>query len=1036
MNNNDHSSQDNSGADLSHDLADLFDNFAESPSEDAPSPANLEDELNSLFQDAPDIFTGEPVPDGQTGITLEPPGIETAGEPLFELDNLFAAYDEPERVAADHPLIYFDSIDHLEEFINQPSSAAQVDWQALETLIHAPASQATDSLQQNRGATQAKTGQVFATEDIDDFEDLEALLEQTDQSMGGPLTVGGTNATPQLPNRPQKAKVFEQTMRIPIKQLDNLGNLIGELVVNRNSLEQDQKKLRQFLNSLGEQTQKLNDIRMRMQDLYERSLLEASLLTSRGYQQPSGDRQSAGFFAASGANRNVPASNAQPDYDPLEMDQFSEFHLISQEMIELIVRVQESSSDIEFVVDDTEQVSRNFRQVSTQLQEGLTNSRMVPFAQAADRLVRPVREISTTLKKKASLSVEGRDTLIDKMILEQLYDPLTHLINNAITHGIERPEIREANGKPAAGSISLNAFVQGNQIVIAIADDGAGIDAETLGQKAIKKGLITAEELSQLPEYEVYDFIFHPGFSTKDQADDFAGRGVGLDVVRTAMASLRGTITIDTTVGQGTTFTIRLPLTLNICKALCCVDHYAQIALPMDCVEDVQDIGPDQIEEEGETTYITWQGERLPIYPLRDLLIYERRLRTNPVYRSVGDEDRESIVILRSAGNLLAVQIDQVLGEQEIVIKQIQGPFPKPAGIAGATVLGDGSVMPVVDIIELLDIAAQGHTRTRQRSWQQTSAPTERITMTRAELMVLIVDDSITVRELLSMSFAKAGYRVEQARDGQEAWEKLRGGLPCDLVFSDIDMPRMDGLELLSRIQEDPVLSDIPVAMLTSRGSDRHQQMAAEYGASAYFTKPYIEEALLEAARKMLIGEVLLAGSVRQSSPEVDTEQSSQFPVAITPDKESIPSAPASIPLSHVQRQPKALIIDDSVTVRELFAVTFQEAGYLVEKARDGRDALEKLLENADYDVIFCDIEMPRVEGLEFLDYVSQNEQLRKIPIAMLTSRGSERHRKLAAERGAKAFFTKPYVEAQLLQAANRLISGEVLLSEDGTILL
>jgi chemosensory pili system protein ChpA (sensor histidine kinase/response regulator) len=209
----------------------------------------------------------------------------------------------------------------------------------------------------------------------------------------------------------------------------------------------------------------------------------------------------------------------------------------------------------------------------------------------------------------------------------------------------------------------------------------------------------------------------------------------------------------------------------------------------------------------------------------------------------------------------MALQVDQVLGEQEIVIKQLEGPVPKPLGIAGATVLGDGRIMPIADVLELIDLSL-GRIRREGSSllWDKSGneVPAEPAVV-KTDPTVLIVDDSITVRELLSMTFAKIGFRVEQARDGQEAWEKLRSGLPCDIVFCDIEMPRMDGLELLSRLQKDPTLNHIPIAMLTSRGADRHRQMAVQLGAKGYFTKPYLEEALLDAAQRMLKGEVLVS---------------------------------------------------------------------------------------------------------------------------------------------------------------------------------
>jgi chemotaxis protein histidine kinase CheA/CheY-like chemotaxis protein len=688
----------------------------------------------------------------------------------------------------------------------------------------------------------------------DEFGDLESLLKDAETKMGGSPTVMPDQGRTRPLIRPRPTRVFEHTMRVPVKHLDSLSNLVGELVVNRNTLEQDQERLRQFLDNLSHQVLALSDVGARMQDLYERSLLESSLLASRQSHRSSGHSD---------------GSSHHPfgvEYDPLEMDRFTGFHLLSQEMIELIVRVRESASDIEFLVDETDQVARMLRQITTQLQEGLTRARMVPFAQNADRLLRAVHEISRKLGKEAQLHVEGRETLIDKMILEHLYDPMTHLVNNALTHGVELPSIRKAAGKPRVGKVTLRAFHQGNQTVIAISDDGAGIDPERVRAKAIEQKLISAAEAKKLTNIELYDFLFHPGFSTKDKADDFSGRGVGMDVVRTSLSEIRGTIHIDSAVGKGTTFTIRLPLTLSICKALCCLSDRASIAFPMDGVEDAFDLPADRVQNNSDGhKCIPWRDGLLPFQPLADLLTYKRQLSRNAVYGGKREDDMISIIVLRSAGNFLAIQVDKVLGEQEIVIKQLEGPPPKPVGIAGATVLGDGRIMAIADVLELIDLA---NGRIRKDSivtmWPREEPEEEsaqELLDVKSEPLVLIVDDSITVRELLSMTFSKSGYRVEQARDGQEAWEKLRSGLPCDIVFCDIEMPRMDGLELLSRLQKDDKLCHLPIAMLTSRGADRHRQMASQLGASGYFTKPYLEEVLLDAAQRMIRGEVLFSSS-------------------------------------------------------------------------------------------------------------------------------------------------------------------------------
>ena len=712
----------------------------------------------------------------------------------------------------------------------------------------APAKPAAPSVQTTTSASKAAAAKKLD----DEFAELESMVADSDNKLPGG-SPGQKSKLGQVapPKRPTRA-AFEQTMKVPVKHMDNLSNLVGELVVNRNTLEQDQERLRQCLDNLLNQVQQLSDVGARMQDLYERSLLEASLLASRRNYRSS--------FLSDGS---TVGHHTGLDYDPLEMDRFTSFHTLSQEMIELIVRVRESTSDIEFVTDETDQVCRQFRQVSTQLQEGLTRARMVPFGEIERvfPLMRYVRDKAAESGKQAEVRIEGRETLIDKLILEHFSDPLKHLINNAIAHGIETPEVRQRAGKAPIGRITIRAFHQGNQTVIAFNDDGAGIDVERVKSKAIQKGLITPTEAKTMSRHDVYQLIYHPGFSTKDEADTMAGRGVGMDVVLTSLSEIRGTITTDSNTGKFTSFTIRLPLTLSICKALCCVSDRARIAFPMDGVEDALDIDKQQIQinEEGNQC-IPWRDMILPFRPLTELLTFNRHIGRGSIYAGSKEEETVSIVVLRSAGNFIALQIDQVLGEQEIVIKQIEGPIPKPLGVAGATVLGDGRIMPIGDVLELIDLSL-GRIQDRGKIWDQTAGAVIPESLKAEEPTVLIVDDSITVRELLSMTFNKAGYRVEQARDGQEAWDKLKSGLPCQIVFCDIEMPRMDGLELLSRLQKDSDLNHLPVAMLTSRGADKHRQMAIQLGASGYFTKPYLEEALLDAASRMLKGEVLVTSS-------------------------------------------------------------------------------------------------------------------------------------------------------------------------------
>ncbi|MEI6443659.1 MAG: response regulator, partial [Nostocales cyanobacterium ELA583] len=779
--------------------------------------------------------------------------VETSSlDDFAEIEALLNELNEP----AIENLVETSSLDdfaEIEALLNEPAietnqeSIQDEDFAALEALLGENEDNESQIISQPAKIIQpviVQSENTFSSLGLEDeFSELEDLLEQADKTISASATSQKT-ATSKIPRPTTRRTIKEESMKIPVKQLDDMSNLVGELVVNRNTLEQDHERLRQSLDSLLVQVQHLSDVGVRMQEYYERSLLEASLLStrrSRDYDSPSGNSHNRGF-------------------SEIEMDRFTPFHILAQEMIEFIVRVRESASDIDFVTEETAQVARQLRQATSQLQEGLTKARMVPFTQAVDRLRRGVRDNAIRYGKQVELVTEGIDTLVDKMILDHLTDPLTHMVNNAIAHGIETPKVRQAAGKSPVGIINIRALQQGNQTIISVSDDGAGIDHQKVKNKAVKKGILTSEQAKTMSRIETYELLFLPSFSTADEVDDIKGRGVGMNVVHNDISEIRGTVGTDSTLGKGTTFTIRLPLTLSICKALFCICDRTRIAFPMDGVEDTLNITAKNIQQDADgESFIVWRETILPFKPLKEILVFNRQLSRGNVYGTKTDDDMISVIVVRSGNTMIALQIDQVLSEQEIVIKQFEGPAPKPSGVAGATVLGDGMIMPIADVLEIIDIFQGKMSKHIGGNWQHPGSPLiDVVPAEKVETTVLIVDDSITVRELLSLTFAKAGYRVEQARDGQEAWDKLRSGLPCDIVFCDIEMPRCDGLELLSRIQKDGSFVNLPIAMLTSRGADKHRQMALQFGASGYFTKPYLEEALLEAASRMLKGENLV----------------------------------------------------------------------------------------------------------------------------------------------------------------------------------
>ncbi|MEY3826944.1 MAG: hypothetical protein RLZZ148_1762, partial [Cyanobacteriota bacterium] len=523
-----------------------------------PSDAEIED----LFQD------GNLSWDDDNSLVSEnaeaPKAHQSDDEDWQELENLLSQESESsafvtgqmpvfEEVPSTLNPVFYESLEELEALIAPSPQGNDRLFAELEELIETIPAHVPTAVEI------PVTLPMVAEEPLEDaFQELEKFLQETNQVMGG----SPSTSTEGSQRIQRTSKTFEQTMRVPIKQLDNLSNLIGELVVKRNRLKEDQDKLHGFLDNLLNQVQNLSDLGGRIQDLYERTLLERSLLSSRRRSRGITDEGNDYNFRG---NEQAPNNSAiAQSFDFEELDRFSDLDPLTVEMMELIVRVGEAASDIQFVVDETDQVARSLQQVTTQLQEGMTKSRMTPFGETTDRLPRAIREVSQKLHKEVQLKVDGRDVLIDKMILENLNSPMTHLVNNAITHGIESPAERQRAGKSPLGTISVRTFLQGNQTVIIVSDDGAGIDAEIVKTKAIEKRLITPEEATVMTKQEVYELLFYPGFSTKDKADDFSGRGVGLDVVRTSLAELRGNAIIDSVVGKGTTFTIRLPLTLSI----------------------------------------------------------------------------------------------------------------------------------------------------------------------------------------------------------------------------------------------------------------------------------------------------------------------------------------------------------------------------------------------------------------------------------------------------------------------------------------
>jgi two-component system, chemotaxis family, sensor histidine kinase and response regulator PixL len=490
---------------------------------------------------------------------------------------------------------------------------------------------------------------------------------------------------------------------------------------------------------------------------------------------------------------------------------------------------------------------------------------MLPLGEVLNRFPRTLRDLSTTYHKPVKLKLSGTGVLVDKAALEKLYDPLLHLLRNAFDHGIEPPDFRKKQGKPEEGQIEIRAFHQGNQTIIEIKDDGQGLNLAKIGEKAVKIGLLTPEELAVMSADRIAELIFEPGFSTANQVSELSGRGVGLDVVRSQLQALKGMVLVSFAPGKGTTFTLRLPLTLTISKLLVCLlnqDGTGQstaIALPSDSIEEIIIPTAEQLKKSGAQRFLHWQKEIIPIYRLSDLLSYNCALpeiSSSKVLTSVPipDDWALPLLLLRRGQQLFALEVNRLLSEQELVIKPFSSAIASPSYSYGCTILGDGTIIPAINGGILLDRYLEPETiKTGVKSAADKSTSDSKSTPTATHsTTILVVDDSATLRRTLALTLQKSGYRVVQAKDGREALDQLQQTTGVKLVICDIEMPNMNGFEFLGQRRRDPEMNKVPVAMLTSRSSEKHRQLAMHLGASAYFTKPFIEQQFLTSIQNII----------------------------------------------------------------------------------------------------------------------------------------------------------------------------------------
>ena len=619
----------------------------------------------------------------------------------------------------------------------------------------------------------------------------------------------------------------EKMVRVPISQLKQFNTLFEQLVLNRNSINLRLQQLQNVVVLMSQRMSQMELSNVQLKQWYDRASVEG-LLSEKDLA-----------MSASVSH----AGNKRDNFDNLEMDRYSDIHLICQEQIETIVQLQEVATDIELGVAEIHQSVRDLHYTTKSMQGNVTRTQMLPFTDAVKRLPRTIRDLNLQFDKKVKLKIIGEKTLLDRSVIEALADPLMHLLRNSFDHGIEDNQTRIAAGKPESGTITIQASNQGTYSVVTLKDDGAGINLDKIRDRVCQMGF-TSEEAAQIPEAELLDFIFEPGFSTAQKVTELSGRGVGMDVVRTNLKEVRGDVRVNTQAGRGTTFTLRIPFSLSILRVAIVEQGGIIFAIPANSIRELIPAELESTQTAEHISTVEWNQLDIPLAEIEKILVYTRsqnalNLTGKPTI------DCPMTLVVGDKQSYVALKITRFWNEQESTIRAIDSPVPLLPGIISSVVFGDGKVIPLIDPILLLENYLNNLSKfDRLLETSNKNIPTA--------TSILIVDDSINVRRYLSLTLEKAGYLVEQARDGREAVNRLLSGLAVDAVICDVEMPQLDGYGVLEEIKERPEFSDLPIAMLTSRSNEKHRKLAMNLGASAYFSKPYNEQELLDKLEQML----------------------------------------------------------------------------------------------------------------------------------------------------------------------------------------
>ena len=602
---------------------------------------------------------------------------------------------------------------------------------------------------------------------------------------------------------PELREARSALLRVNADSIDRFVNEAGELSIARSRIEGEMAGFRRAMVELTE-----NIARMRAQ------LREIEIASESQMQSTIKAKEEHG-----------------ETFDPLEFDRFSRMQELTRFLAESLGDVITLHQGLQKNLDETDLALHAQGRLNRELQQGLMAVRLVPLGNLSDRFYRIVRQTAKELDKKANLELKGTRTELDRSVLEKITAPFEHLLRNAIVHGLETPAERTRLGKPEIGEISIDAVQRGNEVVLTVADDGAGLNFARIREKAVQSGLLAPDV--ELPEAQLAQFIFVSGFSTAQEVSQVAGRGVGMDVVKNEITSLGGRVEIASATGRGTTFTITLPLTLAVTQAVMLRAGSTIYAVPSVMIEQVQEYKAQPYAEILARGEIEWKGNK---YALRSLLTLLGEIDTPTPLRQI------PVLLLKSGVQRAAIRVDEIIGNREVVVKQIGPQLSRLAGIAGATVLGTGQVVLILNPVQLVHRAEPAFEAPSKAAAQH--APGLVVDQKSGAALVMVVDDSLTVRKITGRMLAREGYEVAAAKDGVDALQQLQDIRP-DCILLDVEMPRMDGFEFARNVRADAKTRGIPIIMITSRTADKHRNHALEIGVNEYMGKPYQEDQLL-----------------------------------------------------------------------------------------------------------------------------------------------------------------------------------------------